>query len=88
MNKIYLFSPIGGTDPISNTNGRDGALLHICRFYKPDHVIMYMSKEILDYHNADNRYLYCLDKLKEVSGWEYEYKIIFCFCSKRFLVSI
>ena len=32
MKKI-LFSPIGGTDPISNF--RDGAMLHICRIYKP-----------------------------------------------------
>ena len=28
MDRI-LFSPIGGTDPISNC--RDGAMLHICR---------------------------------------------------------
>lgn len=30
MKKI-LFSPIGGTDPISNF--RDGAMLHICRIF-------------------------------------------------------
>lgn len=76
MNKTYLFSPVGGTDPISNYNGRDGALLHICRVYKPDYVVMYMSGEIYKNHEADNRYLYCLDKLKENTGWEYEYKII------------
>jgi len=76
MNKTYLFSPVGGTDPISNYNGRDGALLHICRVYRPDYVVMYMSGEIYKNHEADNRYLYCLDKLKENTGWKYEYKII------------
>lgn len=43
-----LFSPLGGTDPISNF--RDGSMLHICRIYKPDIVILYMSKEMYDYH--------------------------------------
>lgn len=32
-----LFSPIGGTDPISNC--RDGAMLHICRVYKPGYCV-------------------------------------------------
>ena len=43
MNKVILFSPVGGTDPISETNLQDGSLLHICRFYHPDKVILYMS---------------------------------------------
>lgn len=51
-----LFSPVGGTDPISNE--RDGALLHICRIYKPDIVYLYMSKEMLEFHKKDNRYLF------------------------------
>ena len=42
MGKIILFTPVGGTDPISSTNCRDGSMLHICRNYKPDKVIMYM----------------------------------------------
>ena len=45
MNQTILFTPVGGTDPISSTNCKDGSMLHICRFYKPNKVIMYMSKE-------------------------------------------
>ena len=47
MNKIILFSPVGGTDPISLTNCCDGSMLHICRHYKPDKVMLYMSKEMI-----------------------------------------
>ena len=65
MKKI-LFSPVGGTDPISQVNVRDGSLLHIARVYQPDVIIMYMSKEVLAYHNSDNRYVYCLEKLDEM----------------------
>lgn len=56
MDKIILFTPVGGTDPISSTNCRDGSMLHICRNYKPDKVIMYMSKEMLENQEADDRY--------------------------------
>ena len=76
MNKTILFSPVGGTDPISNYNCKDGSLLHICRVYKPDKVYLYMSKEILDIHNKDDRYLYCLNKLSEWQDWQFEYEII------------
>lgn len=76
MNRIILFSPVGGTDPISLNNWRDGSLLHICRVYKPTDVVMYMSKEILENQKKDNRYLYCLDKLSELLKFEMNYKII------------
>ena len=76
MNRKILFSPIGGTDPISNNNAFDGAFLHICRVYKPTDVIMYMSAEILENHKKDNRYLYCLDKLCELLGCEINPRII------------
>ncbi len=65
MGKIILFSPIGGTDPISNTNCQDGALIHICRVYKPDEMYLYMSKYIIDNEQKDHRYSYCLEKLYE-----------------------
>jgi len=68
MNRIILFSPVGGTDPMPQTNFRDGSLLHICRVYKPTDVYLYMSAEILTNHKADNRYLYSLDKLAELQG--------------------
>lgn len=76
MNRTILFSPVGGTDPISSTNMRDGSLLHICRVYRPDRVVLYMSKEILQSHKKDNRYLYCLDQLSQKTGWKYQYEII------------
>lgn len=76
MNRVILFTPIGGTDPISATNCKDGSMLHICRFYKPDKVVMYMSKEMLDYQEKDNRYRYCLDNLAKMQGREMEYEII------------
>ena len=75
MNKTILFSPVGGTDPIPTTNLKDGSLLHICRVYKPDEVYLYMSKEIYANHLADNRYIYCLDKLYEMHEKEYTYNI-------------
>lgn len=65
-----LFSPVGGTDPISQTNLYDGSMLHITRVYKPDKIILYISKEMLGFHKQDNRYLYCLDQLFKLQGRE------------------
>ena len=76
MGKVILFSPVGGTDPISNSNGHDGALLHCCRVYKPDEIYMYMSKLALDWESEDNRYTYCLSKLYESTGKPLDYKMI------------
>lgn len=73
MKKI-LFSPVGGTDPISNF--RDGAMLHICRVYQPDKVYLYLSKEICEFHDKDNRYLYCLEQLKRKLGIQFEIHLI------------
>ena len=73
MKKI-LFSPIGTTDPISNF--RDGAMLHICRYLDIDKVYLYLSKEVYGYHEHDNRYVYCLEKLGELKGKKIEHEII------------
>ena len=62
MSKI-LFSPLGMTDPI--THLYDGSMLHICRVYKPDILILYMSAEVIHFHEKDNRYLYCIEKLSQ-----------------------
>ena len=75
MKKI-LFSPLGGTDPISSTTLREGSFLHICRIYQPDKVYLYMSKEILAYHNQDNRYIYCLKQLEKDIEKTIDYEII------------
>ena len=76
MKKKILFSPVGGTDPIATSNFRDGSMLHICRCYKPDKVYLYMSKEILEFQNKDQRYTYCLEKLGEKCGCSFEYALI------------
>ena len=65
MGKTILFSPVGGTDPISYDNCCDGSLLHICRFEKPDVIYMYMSQEILENQKKDDRYRYTINKLYE-----------------------
>lgn len=73
MNRI-LFSPLGMTDPISICH--DGAMLHICRVYKPDKVYLYMSREIWNEHEKDNRFCYCLDMLGEKLNHKFEVEII------------
>lgn len=74
MDKKILFSPIGLTDPISKY--RDGSMLHICRIIKPDIVYLYMSKEVLEFHDKDNRYVYCIEKLGEKLNHKFEIHII------------
>lgn len=69
-----LFSPIGGTDPISNY--RDGAMLHICRVYKPDKVYLYLSKEMCEYHDIDDRYRKAIEFLERDQKWQCEIEII------------
>ena len=71
-----LFSPIGGTDPVSEYNFYDGSMLHICRHYDIDKVYMYMSKEIWDKHIVDNRYVLFVEKLAEVKNKKIECEII------------
>lgn len=63
MKKYVLFSPVGGHDPIASYH--DGALLHICRCYRPEIVYLYMSKEMLIRSDYDNRYIGALEKLQE-----------------------
>lgn len=76
MGRKLLFSPLGGTDPISNTNMYDGAMLHIVRHYRIDKVYFYMSREIIQYQEADERYTYCLDKLGELQNRQIERELI------------
>ena len=67
-----LFSPVGMTDPVAIKHKTDdgkeeyneGALLQICRHYRPDIVYVYMSKETLEYEKEDHRYIKSLELLK------------------------
>ncbi len=76
MNQVILFSPVGGTDPISSANFRDGSMLHISRVYRPSKIVLYMSAEVMQYHQTDNRYIYCLDQLAQLQNRKIEYEII------------
>ena len=77
-----LFSPVGMTDPVSLDIPKDkgtyheGALLQICRHYKPDLVYIYMSKESLELEKEDHRYLHGLELLKNDTGLTFEVKTI------------
>ncbi|NLH00517.1 MAG: CRISPR-associated protein Csm6, partial [Clostridiales bacterium] len=62
MEDYVLFSSIGGHDPIANYH--DGAMLHICRTYKPKKIYLYLTKEMLERSSKDNRYCESLKKLQ------------------------
>lgn len=66
--KTYFFSPIGGNDPVSSSTESDGSMLHICRYYMPDEVYLYLSKEMIERQDRDDRYRYCINKLGERLG--------------------
>ncbi len=69
-----LFSPVGSTDPITNSN--DGAMLHICRTYRPDKVYLYLSAEMAVYSDRDNRYVKSIELLQELLDWKCSIEII------------
>jgi len=71
-----LFSPLGGTDPISENNFYDGSMLHICRHYDIDKVYLYMTKEIYEKHEKDDRYRFFINKLAEQKNKEIKSVII------------
>lgn len=71
-----LFSPIGMTDPVSQRNLNEGSLLNICRFYEPDKIYLYMSKEVMEFHEKDDRYIKCLERVYKYLGKDFEYEII------------
>lgn len=62
-----LFTPVGGHDPIASFH--DGAVLHICRVYRPEKVYLYLSHEMLERSRLDDRYRVSLQKLQEQLGY-------------------
>ncbi len=74
--KTILFSPIGGTDPISQDNCFDGSMLHICRHRKPDEVYLYLSSEMTDLEESDHRYTEAVKLLGERINHHFEVKLI------------
>lgn len=61
-----LFSPIGLTDPISKNY--DGAMLHISRRYSPEIIYMYLSEDMQEKQNKDQRYTKVIEYLDELLG--------------------
>lgn len=51
--KSVLYSCIGTTDPVRGM--RDGGLMHIMRFYRPDVVYLFLSGEMIRRDREDNR---------------------------------
>lgn len=76
MSRTFLFSPVGGTDPMSELNNQDGALIHILRVYDVDKVFLYLSKEMMEKQKKDQRYTYCIDKIAERKAKPIEYEFI------------
>lgn len=52
--KFVLFSPVGTTDPIRSQY--DGAMLHIVRHLRPEAVWLFLTREMAEYHDKDDRY--------------------------------
>ena len=76
MGKRILFSPIGGTDPIASTSGYEGSMLHICRYYQPDQVVLFLSKEMAERQENDDRYRYCINELGKRLNHHFEVECI------------
>ena len=57
MNKI-LFSPIGDSDPVRKFH--DGACLHIVRYYAPELVVLFLTREMAERECRDHRYTRCI----------------------------
>ena len=76
MSKAILFSPVGGTDPISENNVYDGSMIHICRYHKPDVVYLYMSGEICRNEEKDHRYTRALKLLAQKINHSFDVRMI------------
>ncbi len=62
MNKI-LFSAIGSTDPIRDCH--DGGWLHCLRWIKPEKTVIYLSADMTENEDMDERYSKALKLLNE-----------------------
>ena len=70
MNKV-LFSPVGMTDPVRYK--RDGPMLHIIRYYKPEKVYLFFTSETEELEKTDGRYSKSIEK----SGFDCRIETIF-----------
>ena len=69
-----LFTCAGTTDPVRG--GHDGGILHIMRYYRPEKVYLFLSKEIVDYEKKDHRFertfRYASEKWSYLLEWHEE----------------
>lgn len=63
---MILFSPIGRADPITQLG--DGPMLHIVRHRRPSKVVLFLSPEMLECQNQDERYTESIEKLVASTG--------------------
>lgn len=61
--ETILFSCLGSTDPVRGEH--DGAMLHIARHYQPNRILWYMTKEMREIGEKDNRYALSIEYLKQ-----------------------
>lgn len=66
METDILFTCVGTTDPVRGF--RDGSMLHIMRHYRPQKVYLFLSKEMSDYEQADQRFSKTIQYVRE--HWE------------------
>lgn len=58
------------TDPIRD--GFDGAFIHILRYYKPQKAYLFLTKEIAEYDDQDDRYKIAANKISALLGFTCE----------------
>lgn len=75
-----LFSPVGMSDPLTiikgTNNYNEAALLQLCRYSKPDLLIIYLSAETLEFEEKDQRYTKSINLLKRDTGMNFNVKLI------------
>lgn len=70
MKNEVLFSPIGHTDPVAMHC--DGSFLHILRHRRPRRAYLFMSAEVAELDDRDNRYEFFARRLCEKEGFDCE----------------
>lgn len=63
MSKYVLFSFVGSSDPIRDCH--DGPMLHIVRHYRPQKVMLFLSKEMVEREESDKMYSTAIESINE-----------------------
>ncbi len=70
MNRVVLFSGVGGTDPMHESNKQDGSMLHICRYYHPNEIYLYVTAQMQDLKRDElcKKYIFKLYEQKQLEA--------------------